>query len=74
MRRISLEYVPTALLSRQIAGIRGKCLVINLPGSPRSIREILEKIFSSIPYCIDLIDGPYIDTNPKIIKSFRPKK
>ena len=74
MRRISLGYVPTAVLSRQTAGIRGKCLVINLPGSPRSIREILEKIFASIPYCVDLIGGPYIDTNPEIIKSYRPKK
>ena len=72
MRRISLEYVPTAVLSRQTAGIRGECLVINLPGSPRSIREILDRIFASIPYCVDLIGGPYIDTNPELIKSFRP--
>ena len=73
MRRISLEYVPTAVLSRQTAGIRGECLVINLPGSPRSIREILDRIFASIPYCVDLIGGPYIDTNPELIESFRPR-
>jgi molybdopterin adenylyltransferase len=72
MRRISLEYVPTAILSRQTAGIRGESLVINLPGSPRSIREILDKIFASVPYCVDLIGGPYIETDPKSIKSFRP--
>ncbi len=72
MRQISLQYVPTAILSRQIAAIRGKCIIINLPGSPRSIREILDSIFSSVPYCVDLIGGPYITTDPKIIDSFRP--
>ena len=72
MRNISLKYVPTAILSRQIAGIRGKCLIINLPGSPRSIREILDELFSAVPYCVDLIGGPYITTHPEVINSFRP--
>ena len=74
MRQVSLQYVPTAILSRQIAGIRGKCLIINLPGSPRSIREILDVIFASVPYCVDLIGGPYISTNSEIIEAFRPSK
>ena len=74
MRNISLQYVPTAILSRQVAGIRGKCLIINLPGSPRSIREILDIIFTSVPYCVDLLGGPYITTNPNIIQTFRPSK
>ncbi len=72
MRSISLKYVPTAILSRQTAGIRGKSLIINLPGSPRSIKEILDEIFAAIPYCVDLIGGPYITTDPEVIESFRP--
>jgi len=72
MRNISLKYVPTAILSRQIAGIRGECLIINLPGSPRSIREILDEIFSAVPYCVDLIGGPYITTHSEVVNSFRP--
>ncbi len=72
MRSISLKYVPTAILSRQTAGILGKTLIINLPGSPRSINEILEEIFAAIPYCVDLIGGPYITTHPDIVDSFRP--
>jgi molybdopterin adenylyltransferase len=72
MRSISLKYVPTAILSRQTAGIRGKSLIINLPGSPRSIKEILNEIFAAIPYCVDLIGGPYITTDPEVIESFRP--
>lgn len=72
MRNISLKYVPTAILSRQTAGIRGSTLIINLPGSPRSIREILDEIFAAVPYCVDLIDGPYITTHPEVVKSFRP--
>jgi molybdopterin adenylyltransferase len=72
MRNISLKYVPTAILSRQIAGIRGECLIINLPGSPSSIREILDEIFSAIPYCVDLIGGPYITTHSEVVNSFRP--
>ena len=72
MRNISLKYVSTAILSRQTAGIRGSTLIINLPGSPKSIREILDEIFSAVPYCVDLINGPYITTHPEVVKSFRP--
>ena len=74
MRQTSLQYVPTAILSRQTAGIRGKSLIVNLPGKPKSIKECLEVVFPAIPYCIDLIEGPYIETNPKEMKVFRPKK
>jgi molybdopterin adenylyltransferase len=85
MRQISLHYVPTAILSRQVAVIRAQCLIVNLPGQPKSIRETLEGvkdkdgkalvhgIFAAIPYCIDLIGGPYIETNEAVVKSFRPK-
>ena len=85
MRRISLEFVPTAILSRQVAVIRKHSLVINLPGQPKSIRETLEGpkdkegkqtvpgIFAAVPYCIDLIGGPYIETNESVVKAFRPK-
>ena len=85
MRRISLEFVPTAILSRQVAVIRGKALILNLPGQPKSIRETLEGlknpegkpivagIFAAIPYCIDLIGGPYLETREEIVKAFRPK-
>ena len=72
MRSISLQYVPTAILSRQTAGIRNESLILNLPGSPRSIREILNEIFTAVPYCIDLIGGPYITTNPDVVDAFRP--
>ena len=72
MRSISLKYVPTAILSRQIAGTRGSCLIVNLPGSPRSIRETLEELFPSIPYCVDLIGGPYISTKRDRMDAFRP--
>ena len=72
MRAISLQYVPTAILSRQTAGIRDESLILNLPGSPRSIREILNEIFAAVPYCIDLIGGPYITTNPDVVDAFRP--
>jgi molybdopterin adenylyltransferase len=72
MRSISLQYVPTAILSRQTAGIRDESLILNLPGSPRSIREILNEIFAAVPYCIDLIGGPYITTNPDVVDAFRP--
>lgn len=74
MRQVSLQYVPTAILSRQSAGIRGKSLIINLPGKPKSIRECLDAVFPAVPYCIDLIEGPYIETNEEVIKAFRPKK
>lgn len=73
MRSVSLQYVPTAILSRQTAGIRGKTLIVNLPGKPKSIRECLEAVFPAIPYCIDLIGGPYLRCNESVIKAFRPK-
>ncbi|UFP93286.1 molybdopterin adenylyltransferase [Gloeobacter morelensis] len=73
MRAVSLKYVPTAILSRQTAGIRGRALIINLPGKPKSIRECLEAVFPAVPYCIDLIGGPYLETNPEIIQAFRPR-
>ena len=72
MRSVSLNYVPTAILSRQVAGIRGESLIINLPGSPKSIREILSEVFSAVPYCVDLIGGPYITTDSSVVESFRP--
>eukprot|EP00192_Tetraselmis_astigmatica_P015477 CAMPEP_0117679044 /NCGR_PEP_ID=MMETSP0804-20121206/17615_1 /TAXON_ID=1074897 /ORGANISM="Tetraselmis astigmatica, Strain CCMP880" /LENGTH=152 /DNA_ID=CAMNT_0005488461 /DNA_START=307 /DNA_END=766 /DNA_ORIENTATION=+ len=74
MRAISLRHVPTAVLSRQTAGLRGKALVLNLPGSPRSIRETIDEVFRSIPYCIDLLGGPYIQTVSDVVDSFRPPK
>jgi molybdopterin adenylyltransferase len=84
MRQISLRFVPTAILSRQVAVIRGKSLIINLPGQPKSIQETLEGlksegaqivpgIFAAVPYCIDLIGGPYLETNDDVCKAFRPK-
>jgi len=74
MRKVSLQYVPTAILSRQTAGTRGNSLIVNLPGKPKSIRECLEAVFPAIPYCIDLIGGPYLETKPQEMKIFRPKK
>lgn len=74
MRQVSLQYVPTAILSRQTAGIRGNTLIVNLPGKPKSIKECLEVVFPAIPYCIDLIGGPYLETNPDEMKVFRPKQ
>jgi molybdopterin adenylyltransferase len=73
MRATSLQYVPTAILSRQTAGIRGRCLIVNLPGRPKSIRENLQAVFPAIPYCIDLIGGPRLETDDRVIKAFRPK-
>ena len=73
MRAVSLQYVPTAILSRQIAGIRGESLVINLPGKPSAIGECLEAVFPAVPYCVDLIDGPYLETDETFVKAFRPK-
>ena len=85
MRQIGLQFVPTAILSRQVAVIRGRALIINLPGQPKSIRETLEGlkdaagkpvvhgIFAAVPYCVDLIGGPYIETHESVVKSFRPK-
>jgi molybdopterin adenylyltransferase len=72
MRSASLKYVPTAILSRQTAGIRGKTLIINLPGKPKSIKENLEVVFPAVPYCIDLIGGPFLQTNEAVMKAFRP--
>lgn len=85
MRQVSLKFVPTAILSRQVAVIRRRALIINLPGQPKAIRETLEGlkddkgsvivngIFAAVPYCIDLIGGPYIETNDAVVKAFRPK-
>ena len=85
MRQISLKFVPTAILSRQVAVIRGQSLIINLPGQPKSIAETLEGlkdsqgqslvhgIFAAVPYCIDLIGGPYLETHDEVCKAFRPK-
>ncbi len=73
MRAVSLKYVPTAILSRQIAGVRGRSLIINLPGKPSAIAECLDGVFAAVPYCIDLIEGPYIETDPAVIVAFRPK-
>jgi molybdopterin adenylyltransferase len=73
MRAVSLKYVPTAILSRQIAGIRGRSLIVNLPGKPSAIRDCLLAVFGAIPYCIDLIEGPYLTTNEAVVKAFRPK-
>ena len=85
MRQISLRFVPTAILSRQVAVIRGQCLIINLPGQPKAIRETLEGlrgadgavvvqgVFAAVPYCIDLIGGPYAETHEAVVKAFRPK-
>lgn len=73
MRQVSLRSVPTAILSRQTAGIRGKSLIINLPGKPAAIRECLLAVMPAVPYCIDLIGGPYLTTNEAVVKAFRPK-
>jgi len=85
MRQVSLKFVPTAILSRQVGVIRGRALILNLPGQPKAIRETLEGvkdesgktavngIFAAVPYCIDLIGGPYIETNEAVVKAFRPK-
>lgn len=74
MRKVSLEKVPTAILSRQTAGIRGQSLIVNLPGQPRAIKECLDAVFPAIPYCIDLLEGPFLTTDETKIKAFRPKK
>lgn len=85
MRQISLHFVPTAILSRQVGVIRKQALILNLPGQPKSIKETLEGvkdadgkvivpgIFASVPYCIQLLDGPYVETAPSVVASFRPK-
>lgn len=73
MRAVSLKYVPTAILSRQVGVIRKQCLIINLPGQPKAIKETLDGVFAAVPYCIDLIGGPYLETQEEAIKAFRPK-
>jgi molybdopterin adenylyltransferase len=73
MRAVSLKVVPTAILSRQIAGIRDKSLIVNLPGKPSAIRDCLLAVFPAIPYCIDLIEGPFLTTHEAVVKAFRPK-
>jgi molybdopterin adenylyltransferase len=73
MRQLSLQYVPTAILSRQVGAIRGRALILNLPGQPKAIKETLDGIFPAVPYCIDLIGGPYIETHDGVCKVFRPK-
>ena len=73
MRAKSLTYVPTAILSRQTAGIRNQTLVLNLPGKPKAIRQCLDAVFPAIPYCIDLLEGPFIECNDDVIQAFRPK-
>jgi molybdopterin adenylyltransferase len=73
MRAISLKYVPTAILSRQVAVVRKSCLIINLPGQPKAIKETLDGVFAAVPYCVDLIGGPYIETHETVVKAFRPK-
>lgn len=73
MRQVSLRHVPTAILSRQIAGIRGSTLIVNLPGKPAAIAECLDAVFPAVPYCIDLIDGPYLETHEDVVQAFRPK-
>jgi len=73
MRAISLQYVPTAILSRQVGGTRGTCLIFNLPGRPKAIRETIDEIWQAVPYCVDLLGGPYIDMNDSVCNAFRPK-
>ncbi len=73
MRAVSLKYVPTAILSRQVAVVRGKSLIVNLPGQPKAIKETLDGVFAAVPYCIDLIGGPCLETREEVVKAFRPK-
>ncbi|MFT7682763.1 MAG: molybdopterin adenylyltransferase [Moritella dasanensis] len=73
MRTESLKFVPTAILSRQTAGLRADSLIVNLPGKPKSIRECLDAVFPAIPYCIDLMDGPFLECDESVMKPFRPK-
>ena len=73
MRSISLAFVPTAILSRQIGGLRGTCLLFNLPGRPKAIRETIDEIWKAVPYCVDLVGGPYMDMDECVCNAFRPK-
>jgi molybdopterin adenylyltransferase len=74
MRAVSLQYVPTAILSRQLAGLRGATLIVNLPGRPRSIRECLDAVFPAIPYCLELAGGPVLATHDAVLKAYRPPR
>src|SRR5947207_13650650 len=73
MRQVSLKYVPTAILSRQLGVVRGRALILNLPGQPKAIKETLDGVFPAVPYCIDLIGGPYVETHEAVCAAFRPK-
>ncbi len=73
MRAVSLKYVPTAILSRQVGVVRGRSLILNLPGQPKAIKETLDGIFPAVPYCLDLIGGPYVETHAAVCPVFRPK-
>jgi len=73
MRQVSLRYVPTAILSRQVGVVRGRALILNLPGQPKAIKETLDGVFPAVPYCLDLIGGPYVETHEDVCKAFRPK-
>ena len=73
MRQVSLKYVPTAILSRQVGVVRGRALILNLPGQPKAIKETLDGVFAAVPYCIDLIGGPYVETHESVVRAFRPK-
>jgi len=73
MRQVSLKYVPTAILSRQVGVVRGRALILNLPGQPKAIKETLDGVFPAVPYCLDLIGGPYVETHDDVCKVFRPK-
>jgi molybdopterin adenylyltransferase len=73
MRQVSLKFVPTAILSRQLAGTRGRSLIVNLPGKPSAIRDCLLAVFPAIPYCVDLLEGPYLTTHEAVVKAFRPR-
>src|SRR5512144_151523 len=73
MRQVSLRYVSTAILSRQVGVVRGRALILNLPGQPKAIKETLDGVFPAVPYCIDLVGGPYVETHEEVCKAFRPK-
>jgi molybdopterin adenylyltransferase len=73
MRQVSLKYVPTAILSRQVGVVRARALILNLPGQPKAIKETLDGVFPAVPYCLDLIGGPYVETHEDVCKAFRPK-
>jgi molybdopterin adenylyltransferase len=73
MRQVSLRYVPTAILSRQVGVVRGRALILNLPGQPKAIKETIDGVFPAVPYCLDLIGGPYVETREEVCKAFRPK-